>query len=260
MANKGTSQISKKDLWTIPNLITYFRILCIPAFVALMALAGVRNDITLLYWGAGVFVVASMSDLVDGYIARKFNMTSGIGMILDPFADKLMQVSVLLCLSLCTGLTPLGQATSKFLEADGGWYVHYAFVIAIMFKELIMILASPFILKAGAKIQANRWGKNSSLIICSGVILSFFHPDLYFGDWGILGLGLVLSYVALGVYARDVFRQIRLIKEGKMERVTSESVKYTSSDNMRTINPRQEEIVAKEDDIADVASDVQDNQ
>ncbi|MBR7163035.1 MAG: CDP-alcohol phosphatidyltransferase family protein, partial [Clostridia bacterium] len=116
MAFKGMAQINKKDLWTIPNLITYFRILCIPAFVTLMALAGVRSDTTLLYWGAGVFAVATLSDLVDGFIARKFNMTSGIGMVLDPFADKMMQVSVLLCLCLCTGLTPLGKATSSFFE------------------------------------------------------------------------------------------------------------------------------------------------
>ena len=54
MAYKGMAQINKKDLWTIPNIITYFRILCIPAFVTLMALAGVRNHPALLYWGAGV--------------------------------------------------------------------------------------------------------------------------------------------------------------------------------------------------------------
>ena len=243
MAYKGMAQINKKDLWTIPNIITYFRILCIPAFVTLMALAGVRNNPALLYWGAGVFVIATLSDLVDGYIARKFNMTSGIGMVLDPFADKMMQVSVLLCLSLCTGLAPLGKETSQFLAVDGGWYVHYAFVIAIMFKELIMILASPFIMKAGAKIQANKWGKASSFIICVGVILCFAHPYVYFVDWGILGVGLLLSYVALGVYARDVFRQIRLIKEGKMERVTDESVKYTSSDNMQIIVEKEETAV-----------------
>ena len=243
MAFKGMAQINKKDLWTIPNLITYFRILCIPAFVTLMALAGVRNDTTLLYIGAGIFALATASDLVDGFIARKFNMTSGIGMVLDPFADKLMQVSVLLCLSLCTGLTVLGESTSKFFEVDGGWYVHYAFVIAIIFKELIMVIASPFIMKAGAKIQANWWGKISSAIICVGVITCFAHPYVYFVDWGILGLGITLSYVAMGIYARDVFRQIRLIKEGKMERVTDESVKYTSSDNMQIIHPHGGEAV-----------------
>ena len=255
MAFKGMAQINKKDLWTIPNLITYFRILCIPAFVVLMALAGVRNDVTLLYWGAGVFAIASASDLVDGYIARRFNMTSGIGMVLDPFADKLMHVAVLLCLCFCTGLTPLGKSTSTLMDVDGGWYLHYAFVALILVKELVMIVASPFIMKAGAKIQANWMGKVASATISIGVILCFFHPYVYLADWGILAWGVVLTYLALGGYVRDVFRQIRLIKEGKMERVTDESVKYTSSDNMQVIKEQPqdtEEVVANE-----VAADVE---
>ena len=123
MAYKGMAQIDKKELWTIPNIITYFRILCIPAYILLMAFAGLNSDVMLLHIAFLVFIVAAGSDLVDGWIARKFNMTSGIGMALDPLADKLMHVSVLFCLSLCTGLTPLGQNTAA---ASGGWYVHYA--------------------------------------------------------------------------------------------------------------------------------------
>ena len=80
MAYKGMGQIDKKELWTIPNIITYFRILCIPAYIALMACAGVNADPVLLYIALGVFAVAAASDLVDGWIARRFNMTSGIGM------------------------------------------------------------------------------------------------------------------------------------------------------------------------------------
>lgn len=233
MAYKGMAQINKKDLWTIPNLITYFRILCIPAFVVLMALAGVRNDTVLFYSALGVYVVAFLSDLLDGWIARRFNMTSGIGMVLDPFADKFMHISVLLCLSLCTGLTPLGQETATLTD---GWYVHYAFVILILVKELIMVAMSPYIMKKGAKIQANWIGKLASATITIGIALCFFHPYVYLADWGILGWGVALTYFALIVYARDVFRQIRLINEGKMERVTDESVKHTSADNMQVID------------------------
>ena len=82
MAYKGMGQIDKKELWTIPNIITYFRILCIPAYIVLMAFAGLRADAVLLYVALGVFAVAAASDLVDGWIARRFNMTSGIGMAL----------------------------------------------------------------------------------------------------------------------------------------------------------------------------------
>lgn len=234
MAFHGMAQINKKDLWTIPNLITYFRILCIPAFVVLMAYAGIRSSQTLLYVALGVFVLAAGSDLVDGWIARRFNMVTGIGMVLDPFADKVMHVSVLLTLSLCTGLTQLGSDTSAFSD---GWYVHYAFVILILFKELIMICASPIIMKKGAKIQANWMGKVASATVSAGIMLAFFHPYVGYADWGILAWGLFLSYGALAGYIKEVFHQIKLINEGKMERVTDESVKYTNAENTEVIAP-----------------------
>ena len=243
MAYKGMAQINKKDLWTIPNLITYFRILCIPAFVVLMALAGVRNDTILFYSALGVYVVAFLSDLLDGWIARRFNMTSGIGMVLDPFADKFMHISVLLCLSLCTGLTPLGQETATLTD---GWYVHYAFVILILVKELIMVAMSPYIMKKGAKIQANWIGKLASATITIGIALCFFHPYVYLADWGILAWGVALTYGALFGYIKEIVHQIKLIDAGKMERVTDESVKYTNAENTALLKPEEkvEEVAA----------------
>ncbi len=242
MAFKGMAQINKKDLWTIPNIITYFRILCIPVYIVLMALAGIRADVTLLYAALGVFVIAAASDLVDGWIARKFNMTSGIGMVLDPLADKLMHVSVLFCLSLCTGLTPLGEATTT-IGVDGGWYLHYAFVILVLAKEGFMVCLAPLVMKRGAKVQANWMGKVASATISFGVILCFFHPYVYLADWGILAWGVALSYGALFGYIKEVVHQIKLIDAGKMERVTDESVKYTNAENTVVIKEGGEESV-----------------
>lgn len=166
MAYKGMAQIDKKELWTIPNIITYFRVLCIPAYIVLMAFAGINADRTLFYIALGVFAVAAGSDLIDGWIARRFNMTSGIGMALDPFADKLMHISVLFCLSLCTGLTPLGELTDGLSElgvqtmiASDGWYVHYAFVILILLKEAIMIVAAPLVMKRARKCRRTGWAR-----------------------------------------------------------------------------------------------------
>lgn len=242
MAYKGMGQIDKKELWTIPNIITYFRILCIPAYICLMAFAGLDSNPTLLYIAFGVFVVAAGSDLVDGWIARRFNMTSGIGMVLDPFADKLMHISVLFCLSLCTGLTPLGQNTAA---ASGGWYVHYAFVILLLVKEAIMICASPLVMKKGAKVQANWMGKVAAFTVSVGVILSFFHPYVMYADWGILSWGICLSYAAAVGYLVDILRQIKKINSGEMQRVTAESAKTTDSGN----NPMR--VSDKEDGAAE---------
>ncbi len=223
MKVKQMGQINSKDIWTIPNIITYFRILCVPVYATLMGLAGVRNDMTLFYVALGVFVVAASSDLVDGWIARRFNMQSGIGMALDPFADKMMHISVLLCLSLCTGLTPLGAATADVI--GNPWYVHYAFVALLFVREILQILIAPIAMKKGATVKANWMGKIASATVSAGVILAFFHPYLYLADWGILAWGVLLSYGAMFNYLFDILKQIKKINRGEMAGATAESVK-----------------------------------
>ena len=264
MAYKGMAQIDKKELWTIPNLITYFRILCIPAYIVLMSFAGVKANPVLLYVALGVFAVAAGSDLVDGWIARRFNMTSGIGMALDPLADKLMHISVLFCLSLCTGLTPLGEATEGLsdlgvvaMTASGGWYVHYAFVILLLLKEAIMVCVAPLVMKKGAKVQANWMGKVASFTVSVGVILAFFHPYVAFADWGILAWGVCMSYAAAIGYLIDIIRQIRKINRGEMEKVTAESAKTTDSSN-NPLAEREEKKAAYT--VTESAEDVSDKE
>lgn len=220
---KKMGQIDMKEVWTIPNIITYFRILCVPVFVALMAVGGIRADIVLFYAALGVFAVAAISDLFDGWIARKFNMQSGIGMALDPFADKLMHIAVLFCLALCTGLTPLGE---KYADVVGNtWFVHYAFVILILAKELMMILIAPVVMKKGAKVKANWLGKVASFTVSVGILLSFFHQYVYFADWGILAWGIAQSYAAGISYAIDIAQQVRRINRGEQEAATAQMVK-----------------------------------
>ncbi len=252
MAYKGMGQIDKKELWTIPNLITYFRILCIPVYIVLMAFAGVNNSQLLLYIAFGVFVVAAGSDLIDGWIARKFNMVSGIGMVLDPLADKIMHIAVLFCLSLCTGLTPLGAATAV---ESGGWYVHYAFVALIIFKELIMVFMAPVVMKKGAKVQANWLGKVASATVSVGIVLCFFHPYLKYADWGILSWGLFLSYGSAFNYLFDVVKQIKNIKAGEMEAASTENVKLTdSSNNYIEPNKKSDSVDAEAEQMVGSAS------
>ncbi len=230
---KKLGQIDFKEVWTIPNVITYFRILCIPVFIALMALGGVRANMDFIYGAFGVFVVAAGSDLIDGWIARKFNMQSGIGMVLDPIADKLMHISVLIGLSLCTGLTELGDklAMGSLASVEGvlivgnKWFVHYAFVILIFAKEIIQALIGLYVLKNGATVKANWLGKVSSFTISIGVILAFFHPYVAYADWGILAWGIALSYAAGANYFIDTMKQVKLIKQGKMEAATADSVR-----------------------------------
>ena len=79
---------------TIPNCISLFRIFLVPCFVWVFLTASLPEDFTL---AAVLLVVSAVSDLLDGWIARRFHMTSKLGKILDPAADKLTLFGVFVC-------------------------------------------------------------------------------------------------------------------------------------------------------------------
>ena len=77
---------------TTASKITVVRVLLIPVVLILMYLDFPGH----MYWALGVFIVASLSDFVDGYIARHYNQVSNFGKFMDPLADKLLVISVML--------------------------------------------------------------------------------------------------------------------------------------------------------------------
>lgn len=87
----------KKEILTIPNLLSLFRLVLIPVYIHLYMSAQTPRQYLV---AGGVLAVSCLTDLVDGKIARKFNMISTVGKILDPVADKLTQFALTLCLSL----------------------------------------------------------------------------------------------------------------------------------------------------------------
>ena len=87
----------KRDIFTIPNLLSLFRLGLIPVYIRLYLKAAEPAE----YYSAGVILAIScLTDAADGIIARHFHMVSMLGMILDPLADKLTQFTLILCLSL----------------------------------------------------------------------------------------------------------------------------------------------------------------
>ena len=87
----------KKDIFTIPNLFSLFRLLLIPVYVVIYISAKKPED---YYLAAAILAVSCITDLVDGKIARYYNMVSTLGKILDPFADKATQFTLILCLAI----------------------------------------------------------------------------------------------------------------------------------------------------------------
>ncbi|MCQ2749627.1 MAG: CDP-alcohol phosphatidyltransferase family protein [Clostridia bacterium] len=79
----------------LPNKLTLFRIILIP-FVMYFIMAGVNVSLN-MYIGLALFIIACITDFLDGYIARKYNLVTNLGKFLDPVADKLLIICVLIC-------------------------------------------------------------------------------------------------------------------------------------------------------------------
>lgn len=87
----------KKEVFTVPNILSFFRLLLIPVYIYLYLTAQSTGQ----YVAAGlVLALSCLTDMVDGRIARKYKMVSKIGMLLDPMADKATQAALLVCLSM----------------------------------------------------------------------------------------------------------------------------------------------------------------
>lgn len=177
----------------LPNKITVFRILMIPFFVACMLIKEIPYHEII----AGViFIIAALSDLVDGKIARRFNLVTNFGKFMDPLADKLLVQSALLCF-VANGLLPAWVA------------------IVIMSREFII---SGFRLVAADKgivIAAGYLGKLKTvfqMVMSVMLIFHFSHPVWLATEqifiWGSLILTIV-SLVDYFIKNKDVLKETK---------------------------------------------------
>lgn len=156
----------------LPNKLTTFRVILIPFFVFFMLapnMTGINH-----YIAAAIFIVASLTDLLDGKIARKYNLVTNFGKFMDPLADKLLVCSAMIC------LIQTGQLAA--------WIV-----VIIIAREFII---SGFRLIAsdnGVVIAASYWGKFKTTFQMLMVIVLILDIQLPFFQI----LGMILTYVAL---------------------------------------------------------------
>ncbi len=142
----------------LPNKITIFRVCMIPIFLIFMLVSNIPGG---KYIAAAVFIIAALSDLLDGYIARKHNLVTNFGKFMDPLADKLLVSSALICL-----------VELKLLPA---WIV-----IVIIAREFII---SGFRLIAsdnGVVIAASWWGKIKTVVQMVMSIMLIINLDFDF--------------------------------------------------------------------------------
>ena len=178
----------------LPNKLTVMRVILIPFFVA-AHLYDNGSSQTMRIVANVIFIVASLTDLFDGKIARKYNLVTNFGKFMDPLADKLLVCSALIC------LIQLGQLPA--------WVV-----IIIISREFII---SGFRLVAadnGIVIAASYWGKFKTTFQMIAVILMIFNiPALATVTMIMLVIAVVLTVISLVDY---VAKNIEVLTKGGM--------------------------------------------
>ncbi len=175
----------KKEITSIPNLLSIFRLLLIPVYTVLFLKAEKAAD----YWVAGgILAVSCFTDLIDGKIARKFNMITRLGIALDPFADKMTQFTILLCLALRNVLL---------------WIVLGLFFV----KESFMLTMGIINYRKGKMLDgALMSGKVSTAVLFVSMILMVLIPDM--PEKAVIALVCVcclVLLVAFGDYIKAYF-------------------------------------------------------
>ncbi|TJX67921.1 CDP-alcohol phosphatidyltransferase family protein [Soehngenia saccharolytica] len=170
---------------TLPNIITFFRLLLIPVYL-LVYYSNLENRIII---AGAIFFLAGISDVLDGYIARKYNKSSKLGTVLDPFADKLMAFAVLISF-YSDGLMPL-------------WIL-----IPIFIKELVMILGGTklFVKNDSSVIPSNKYGKAATFLLYLSVFLIIIKAPHYIVIFSLI-LTLVTNILAFYNYLK-IYKEV----------------------------------------------------
>ena len=147
----------KKDLFTVPNMICYLRLLLIPVFCWVYLTAQTPAQ---YMWATGIVLFSSFTDLFDGMIARKFNQVTELGKVLDPVADKLTHAALAICLAVRYPLM-------------------WALLALMAVKEGYMGIMGLHFLKRGKMLDGAMWfGKVCTAVLFAGLFALFLFYDL----------------------------------------------------------------------------------
>lgn len=171
----------------VPNLLSLIRLLLVPVFAAVF-FSGIP------YAGpiaAAIFLLAFLTDVADGMIARKYNLVTKLGRILDPLADKLMKATAVVCLMI-RGDIPL-------------WVI-----IVLLAKELIMLAGGALLLRTTNDVPPSNWfGKTAEGFIAALIFLLILLPVPRPVAITLWCAALALEGLALSVYAAQTLKLLR---------------------------------------------------
>ena len=170
--------------FNIPNILTFFRFALIPLVIILV----VQNK---MIWALAAFLIACITDLLDGFIARKYNLISKLGIWLDPLADKCMALAVLITFTFCR-------------------IVPFWVTVVILAKEVLMLLGGFFALRNGHSTPSNKYGKIAAFILNVSIAAGFLCNLLY--PWYLYAIYVALA-ATLIAFAQYAIKNVHLCFE-----------------------------------------------
>ena len=178
-------KLKLNEIFTIPNILSMFRIVLLPLIVWFFVCK--EDHIMAII----ILLVSGMSDILDGFIARKFNMISDFGKIIDPVADKLTQGVLLICLIF------------KHIQV---LWIFGAFVL----KEFIMIMMGYMIIKRKNLVNSAKWyGKLNTVIIYITIVILIIFPDIPTVAVTVMSIICLITIIAsMLMYASFYLKQI----------------------------------------------------
>ena len=173
----------------LPNKLTMLRVFLIPIIVILFILREALGDLTFILMGI-LFVIASVTDFFDGYLARKQNIVTTFGKFMDPLADKLLVLSALVMFS--------SYYTENFTASLTMWMPFWV-VIIIIARELIVTSIRLVAVGEGIILHASKWGKYKTAVTMVTLVYYFFMMPFDTQVINIIGVVLVLISVLLTI-------------------------------------------------------------
>lgn len=184
----------------IPNILTIIRFILIPIILNFIFKGDYISGIIL-------FSISGLTDVLDGFIARKFNLISNFGKLMDPLADKLTQISVLAAL-----------VSVKIIPV---WIL-----AIVVLKELIMVVGASFLYGKDVVVYSRWYGKLATVlfyiaIVASLLVKQFELPEIWTNlDFGLYCLAIVTTVFALVMYVKDLYQKGFIDKQDLKKEVT----------------------------------------
>ena len=188
-----------RENMSIPNLLSLVRIILIPLFVAFYLAADSKN-LGNYFFAAAVLIASGLTDMLDGFIARNFNQITPLGKVIDPLADKLTQVAVVVCLAIKMNNSTMTAILSLFVV-----------------KEALMLIGAAIVIKCRIKLQPSRWyGKIATVVFYVVVtVIAIFKDISIEGTLILIAIAAMFMIFAFIRYFIDFVRSMKEYKKSE---------------------------------------------